>query len=236
MTSAPAGGKTPRAVPVLGACLVLLLPLVPLGTAVAAASADTWYAERFTAGETPVQVEHFWSKGARLRSETVIAGRKIVTIVNGERYTIIDDLAGTGVAIQRSAASIAGDAKRRRPFGNEAEQLIEAGAEKVGEHKIMGRACDLYRLTDRGGRRELCATSDEQRLPLEMKIWSRGSGSSAQVRYIDWATGIPIPDQFFQPDPRIELEYVPYEDYLKRARRELVGPAPPFYSDLLHGR
>ena len=55
-------------------------------------------------------------------------------------------------------------------------------------------------------------------------------------QYLDWTRGTKMPKAFFEPDPRIQIESVSYEDYVRRSRREPVGPAPAFYRELLHGR
>ena len=56
------------------AALALLLLAAP---AVAQEKPETWYAERIISGDTPPIVEHLWSKGAKLRAETVIGGLPI---------------------------------------------------------------------------------------------------------------------------------------------------------------
>ena len=110
---------------------------------------NTWYVQRIKSGDTPIHVENFWSKGARMRAETVVAGRPILTLVNGEHYYVIDRLTGTGVAIRRSPRAIQADATRSRPFATETDQLLRDGAEKVASESLHGRPCDVYRLTDR---------------------------------------------------------------------------------------
>ena len=44
---------------------------------------ETWYAQVLGRSDTELNVTHFWSKGPKLRSETVLGGRKIVTVVSG---------------------------------------------------------------------------------------------------------------------------------------------------------
>jgi hypothetical protein len=217
------------------ATLVLLISLAAVLPGYAQEQAATWYAERITSGDTPVHVEHLWSRGPKLRAETVIGGRPIVTIVNGERYIMIDRVANTGVSIQRSPKAMAADAKRDRPFGNEWKVLEAAGGELVSTERIAGRTCDLYRLTNADGRREICVSQDEARLPLLLKVWSRASSREARTNYLDWTSHLAINDTFFEPDPSTSLEQLSYEDYVRRASDEQIGPAPPFFRELLHG-
>ncbi|HET6304145.1 MAG TPA: hypothetical protein VFG80_05130 [Myxococcota bacterium] len=214
----------------LAASILLVLAAAP-----ARGEEDTWYVQKVTSGDSPLRVENFWSKGSRLRAHSVVAGRPILTLVNGEFYTVIDELAATGVAIRRSPAATQADAKRGRPFGREGDRLLADGAEKVGRETIMGRDCDVYRLTGPGGRREACLLQDPSRVPVRAEEFDRARSATVQVRFLDWSRGFPVADAFFEPDPRIAIERVEYADYLARAPKGPVGPAPVLYRDLLHG-
>ena len=101
----------------------------------AAPTLPTWYAQALATTEIGINVTHFWSKGPKLRAETVILGRRIVTIVNGDSYIAYDVLLRRGIIIGRSAAAIARDAPDRRPFGRELEQILGQGGEKVGDRR-----------------------------------------------------------------------------------------------------
>lgn len=216
----------------LAAACALAASLAP-----AAASAQTtWHATRVTSGDVPFHVDHLWSKGAKFRAQTVLGGHPILTLVSGERYLIIDVLAGRGVSIQRSPAAVALDARRTRPFGHEYESLMALGAEKVGLEERAGRRCEVWRSTEIDRRRELCVTADENRLPLEYQESDRGRAETAVTRYLDWSRDMPVPDAFFEPDPRVQLEHIDYQSYLSRASKEQIGPAPPFFRELLHGK
>lgn len=197
---------------------------------------DTWYAERVSSGDAPVRVEHFWSKGDWLRAEGVFAGHPIVTLVKGDRYVILDRLTGEGISIGRSDRAIAEDAQRERPFGNELHVLLASGGEKVRDQELpSGGSCELFRLTDEKGRREVCVSPEGERLPILLEVWIRASGRSMQTRYVEWARGIAIPDGFFDPPPDAKLEHVSYTEYVKRSSEEQLGPAPPLHGALLHG-
>jgi hypothetical protein len=215
-----------------GIWLALLLAAAPVA---ARDAEDTWYAERITSGDVPVHVEHLWSKGSKFRAEMVLGGHPILTLVNGERYITIDRISNTGVSIERSPKAIRQDATRGRPFGNEWIELQADGGEKISTERIAGRRCDLYRLTDAGGRREVCVSEGESQLPLKYTLWQRGSGREAVTQYLDWTSGLPLPDDFFEPDSAAVLESVSYDEYLDRATKEQIGPAPPFFRELLHG-
>lgn len=217
--------------------LRLLLLLAGLAPAAAGAEPDTWYAQALTRGDAGLNITHFWSKGKMLRAETVVAGHKVVTIVRGNTYYAFDALSGEGLAIGREPAAVARHAPRARPFGNEYEYLLEQGAEKIRDESMLGRPTGVYRITDEAGRRELWVTDDEARLPLRLEIFDRASGSTRTTDYLNWQSGLPIPDAFFDPDPRARLESMDYTEYLRRSSEEgTVGPVPVLYTPLLFVR
>jgi hypothetical protein len=201
------------------------------------AELPTWYAQALASGEAGLNVTHYWSKGPMLRAETVMSGHRIVTIVKGEWYYAFDGLSGRGLAIRRDAGTVARDAPERRPFGNELQILLAQGAEKVGEEMLWGRRAEIFRITDRQGRRELWVTSDDKKLPMRVEIFDRNSGQTGSTEYVVWDASLAIPDAFFDPDPRVEFERLEFEEYLRRnAESGSVGPVPVLHSDLLHAR
>jgi hypothetical protein len=209
--------------------------LVAFAPAAAFAQA-TWHATRITSGDVPLYIEYLWSKGPKFRAQTVLGGHPILTLVSGDRYVMVDVMAGRGVSIQRSPAALALDAQRARPFAHEYEMLMAQGAEKVGLEERAGRRCEVWRSTEVERRRELCVTADGARLPLEYQESDRGAVATATTRYVDWSRDLPIPDAFFEPDPRVQLERIDYESYVRRSAKEQIGPAPPLFRDLLHGK
>ena len=197
---------------------------------------DTWYAQALAYADVGINVTHFWSKGPLLRAETVVAGRRIVTIVNGDTYFAYDGLGRSGLAIGRSPAAIRQDAERTRPFGNEMDSLLRLGAESVGRETLGGSEVEIFRITDRFGRRQVWVSLGESRLPLQLEIFRRGSGSTSTTRYLNWQRGIPISDAFFQPDAGVNLSRLGFDEYVAmQADRRSVGPVPVLYTDLLHG-
>jgi len=201
----------------------------------AEAGAPTWYALTLAHSEIGLNIAYFWSKGSRLRAETVVAGRKIVSIVNGDTYYAFDATSREGVAIGRAPEAIAKDAPGRRPFGREVEVIVEQGGEKVGEEEIGGRPCERYRVTDGAGRREVWVTKDELRLPVRLEIYTRLSGKTIHTDFVNWAAELPIDDGFFEPDPDLRLTRLSFEEFSERQFTP-VGPVPILYMDLLTGR
>jgi hypothetical protein len=197
----------------------------------------TWYAQALAHSDKGgLNVTDFWAKKNLMRAETVVRGRRIVTIIRGPAYIAFDRIGRVGVAIQRSPKAVAQDTERSRPFGNELEALIRRGAENVGSERLGGRKVDAWRITDQLGRREVWVTQDEFRLPLRVEIFLRGSGDTAVTDFLGWQRGMVIPDVFFFPDTDIELTEISYEKYLEEAAKlKPIGSVPVLYDDLLHG-
>ena len=58
---------------------------------------QTWFAERVTSGDTGFSLERFWSRGSLFRSEAVLGGQPMTTIVNETHYLKIDVLLARGI-------------------------------------------------------------------------------------------------------------------------------------------
>ena len=198
--------------------------------------AQSWYAATVAANEKGAfLMVHFWSKGPLFRSEAILAGRRIVTIVDRTTYYIIDSASGAGVAIDRSPAAIAQDAGRERPFANEFHRLLMDGGELVGREDLEQGPVDVYRVTDTNGRRTLWMSTKDPQVPLRVETYDRATATTGRVDYVNWLYGPALWDEFFTPDPRIELERISYEQYKQQAGRKPIGPAPVLYRHLLHG-
>lgn len=197
---------------------------------------DTWYAQALAYSELGINVTHFWSKGPNLRAETVIAGRRVITIVTPETYYAYDLLVRTGLAIQRSALSVEQDAERQRPFGNEFFALKRRGAELVRTETLGGQKVEVYQLTNDEGRQRIWVPKDERRLPVRLQIFRRATSNEFQTDYLSWQRGLPVSDAFFRPEPDVQMAILTYKEYVdKQAAREPIGPVPVLYGDLLHG-
>ena len=202
-----------------------------------AKSPTTWYARSLVQSDAGIIVWDYWSKGRKLRAETIVGGTPILTFVSGEFYTIVDMVTAKGVAIRRSPEALAADKARpsERPFGREGEEMIKKGAEFVRSENLSERPTRLYRLTDDRGKTEVWLTDDKRKVPVRVIFYTRDNGSKATTDYIDWIGDLPVDDAFFEPDPRVELERVEYADYVTRSQTGPVGPAPVLFGDLLHG-
>jgi len=213
--------------------LVALL-LAPAG--LARAEVTTWYAETLTSSPRGLQVTSYWSRGnGLLRAETVIAGHRLVTIVNGPTYFAIDETAGSVVAIERSKRAREEGVKHDRLMGLEGFVIRERGGEKVGEETVGGRPCSVYRLTDERGKREVWVhQGDEDVLPVRVEFYNRQAGALIRTDYIQWASGIELPDRLFAPDPRFPVRKLGYEEYVAQSGKgELLVPV--LHANLLHG-
>ncbi len=199
-------------------------------------SADnTWYAETVAQGDGGLRLMNIWSKGRMLRAETNVSGTPLLTIVSGDTYYNLLPSTGTGVAIQRSAKAVADDQKGGRPFGHDVEKILARGGEKAATERLGGREVAVYRLNSGSAREEVWATEDGERLPVKLIYTDREQGKSAETM-LNWVRGVPLDDTFFEPDPRITLERMTYEEFLARAKDGKPVGFPPLFADLLSGR
>jgi hypothetical protein len=197
----------------------------------------TWYAQALAQGPGGLNVTHFWSKGSLLRAETVIAGRKVVTLVNGDWYSAYDATKGLGIRVRRTPEATAKDAAYHRPFGNEAVKLIEQGAEKIREENYHGRDVEIYQLTDRLGRRMVWVSKEALNIPLRIELYNRRTGSRQATDYTDWLTGLTMSDAWFEIDPGVEVRSYEFDEYVEfSSQTGGMGPVPVLYMDLLRGR
>jgi len=77
-------------------------------------------------------------------------------------------------------------------------------------------------------------TQDSLHLPVKIERFGRAEAQSA-ITIINWSRDFQVPDAFFEPDPRVTLERISYEEYVKRARERIPSAVPVLYGDLLHG-
>jgi len=197
---------------------------------------SSWYTQTVARGDSGLTVTYLWSLKSKLRAETVARGHKLVTIVNGDTYYVYDGITMTGIAIRRAPAALAADAPNRRPFGNEAQILIEQGGEKIRQETIAGMRAEVYQITDESGRRVVWVTQDDRRLPIRLELFDRKSGSTRYKEYIDWASGLPVTDAFFEPEPGIQLDRFEIQEFIENAlANNNAAMLPILYPELLHG-
>lgn len=215
----------------------LLLAVWLLSTPAAFAS-DSWYTARIMGGDTPLRIEHFWSKGRKVRMQTIIRAQPFVTIVSGEYYTVIDTVRRTAVAIRRNASALKleSENKDKRPFAREADRLVDAGAEQVGSEKIGGRQTRHYRVSNRLAASEAWVSDDEYRLPMRVIRYDRTSGSTLREDFVDWARELDLPETFFQPGGDIAVERLEYDEFVARDQDPSTVLIPILIPELLHGR
>ena len=197
---------------------------------------DTWYALSVVQATSRMTVSHHWSREDSYRSLTIIDGIPIVTIVTRDTYYTINAMDGSGVGIARSKAAIRDDAKRGRPFATEWEDLVEAGGTMVGSQVISGSMTEAWRLSNDSGRQTVWVLSNEPRVPIRVETFRRARELTDELAYVNWIYGIPIPESFFEPWEGLKLNRLSYEQYVSASRRGPVGPAPPLYSVLIHGK
>jgi hypothetical protein len=218
-----------------GVAIAVLMAVAEPHAPARAVVQEVWHVQRVAEGPTGVSITYFWSKGRSMRAVTVVQGRPILTLIYRDWYYVIDEVSGTGLAVQRSTQALQEDAAGGRPFAQEAELIIAQGAELVRTEKLGPTTTEVWRLTDRTGRREVWMPAGGERIPLRAVIFDRAVAEEHTVRYLGWTRNLELRDDFFRPDPRIQLERLTYAEYLKRTAAGPVGPAPVLYNTLLHG-
>jgi hypothetical protein len=80
-------------------------------------------------------------------------------------------------------------------------------------------------------------TQDDRRLPIHIEVFSRKSGTTRYKEYVDWVSGLPLTDAFFEPEPGVQFERFELDEYIaKTIERDPVTAIPILYGELLHGR
>lgn len=196
-----------------------------------------FYATTFGRSAFEVVIVQYWSKGDSFRSETIVAGHPIVTLVRGKEYFTWDALTGEGYVVARTDVAMARDKERERPFGTELQEILDQGGEKIRSETLNGIRVDVYRVTDGDGRRTLWVDADRLDLPVRLETYDRQTGRTGNLDWINWIPGLVIPDAFFEPPPDLKLvRYETYEQYLDRLRQGPIPPTPPLFHYLLHER
>ena len=227
-----------RSAACLGALLLMAVAWVPAAKSEQSEKSeqplpDTWYVTAVTTVGSRVQFTRYWSKGARFRAESIIAGHPLVSIVNGDTYYSLDVVRAAGLAVKRDPKAIAADARRSRPFADEWQELVRAGGESVGTESIQGRESEIFRLTNSTGRRTVWVSVGEPRVPVRVETFDRRSGREEVVEYVDWLRDLVIADSFFEPSEKTHLMWIDYLQYTREIRRGPVGPVPVLYRRFL---
>lgn len=209
---------------------------VALAQAAPAVRPTSWYAATVAEDEKGGFLRvHFWSKGPLFRAEAILAGRKIVTIVDRTTYYVLDEASGSGIAIERAEATRDLNERGERPFGNELAKLLRQGGELVGSEQAAGQTVDVYRLTNDQGRRTIWVSTTKPSVPLRVETYDRDSATTGKLDYVNWLHNPSLADSFFVPNSNAKMEKLSYERYRRESRKGPLGPAPVLYRHLLHG-
>lgn len=194
---------------------------------------ESWHATTFVRGSHGMRVITYWSKNDWMRAETLIVGHPIVTIVRGKDYIAYDRLTSKGVRVRRPDVAMAQDGRSPRPFGNDLAELVAEGGELVESERFGGQEAEVWRVTDRLGRRKLWVTTEEPKLPMRLETFVRVGAETITTDYSGWARGMEIPDEFFSPPREIQLDSLDYTKFLTNPPASARGIV--LYPDLLHG-
>ncbi|MEZ4333933.1 MAG: hypothetical protein R3F35_19445 [Myxococcota bacterium] len=207
----------------------------PSAAAGASGAPRTWHATAFVSGMGGYRIIQYWSEGPAMRAETVIGGHPIATLVQGDRYAVVDRMTGKALEVVRSPRALAEDAARLRPFAFEYDEIRSAGGEKVEETTLSGVEVEVWRVTNDLGRRTVWRAREEPRVPLRVETFVRATSQTIKIDYSGWGFDLEIPESFYALPPGLEVERLSYDAFLAKSRVGPVGPAPILYPDLLHG-
>lgn len=179
----------------------------------------------------------YWSLGPLLRSETVVAGHLIVTLVDEKYYYTYDALTRKGYRIGRSKLAIADDKERLRPFALDYFELVAQGGEKVREETLNGIPVDVYRVTDQKGRRTLWVTQNPLKFPVKLEAYDRQTGRTSVLDWVQWIPAIDLEKEFFEPPRKLDLrKFEDYSEFREALKEGPISPSPPLFHQLLHVR
>lgn len=251
-TARPRGRRLLRKGLILVSSLFLVLSLACAGTLISGSevlaaepppeAADaprkpptTFYSTAYVRGDMGIRVIDYWSRGSSMRARTLIGGHPILTLVEGDRYVVVDLLTAKGVDIRRPAAAVAQDAERSRPFAFELEEIIRDGGEKIEDVAFGPLAAEIWQVRDGRGRRKVWVSAKEPRVPLRVETFSRAASNTTELDYSNWIFDMELPAEFFRPPQGIQLEVLEYEAYEVKSAAGTVTNVPILYPDLLHG-
>jgi hypothetical protein len=197
---------------------------------------ETWHCTAYVRGPMGRRVIDYWSRGADMRARTLIDGHPVTTLIAGGRYVVFDGLTGEGVDIARSAAAIAEDVGRARPFAFELEEIAAQGGERIEEIAIGGMKGEIWQVRDGQGRRKLWVTQGNPSVPIRLETFDRASGDTIELDYQGWSFNLPMADSFFQPPEGLDLKTFDQEGWIRRKPDAVVPAVPILYPDLLFGR
>lgn len=225
--------------------LVLLCSLTPgaVGAAVAnegetfSDPPGSYYSMTLGRSSFDLIVANYWSLGPLLRSQTIIAGHLIVTLVDEKYYYTYDAVTRKGYRIGRSKSAIARDKTRLRPFALDYTDLIAEGGEKVREESLNGIQVDVYRVTDQQGRRTLWVTQNSLKFPVKLETYDRKTARTSVLDWVQWIPGIDLEKDFFEPPPKLDLRrFDDYSEFREALKEGPISPSPPLFHHLLHVR
>ena len=139
------------------------------------------------------------------------------------------------MAIERHPEALAEEAGRIRPFAVEYDDVVRDGGEKIRTEEKGHIVLDVYRLTDRDGRRTVYVTADENRLVVRQERYDRKSASTTTTEYVEWMRGLSLPDAFFEPSSDVKLQRFTLEEYVEKVKTGRAGPVPVLYNYHLRG-
>ena len=150
---------------------------------------------------------------------------------------------------RRAMVLAAGRGERLRPLTDRlpkplveirGKTMLDRALDRLAAAGVTGAVVNLHHLGDQIEAHLAVRTRPNITLSREPELLDTGGGVCAALQWLGEAAffvlnGDVVWLEGIDPDPRIPLTKISYEEYVARARKDLELPAPPLYRDLLHG-
>ncbi len=182
-------------------CLVCFVGLV--GSSIQAEEKLTTmsYDQTITSSRGEVMTSKVWIKGNNMRTEQIAEGEKMITLMKeGVMYLYYP---AQKMAMKMDISAGAGQGAQENPK-DMMEYLKSVKAKRLGQERIEGKLCDVYRITyPQTGTRSKIWVWREKKFPLK-SVMTVGS-EIMTTRYRNVQMGINIPDSLFELPPGTQI-------------------------------
>lgn len=159
------------------------------------------YDQTITSSRGEVMTSKVWIKGNNMRIEQIAEGEKMITLMKeGAMYLYYPS---QKMAMKMDISAGAGQGGQENPK-DMIEYLKSAKAKPLGQERIEGKLCDVYRITyPQTGARSKVWVWREKKFPLK-SVMTVGN-ETITTRYRNIQMGINIPDSLFDLPPGTQI-------------------------------
>ncbi len=159
------------------------------------------YDQTITSSRGEVMTSKVWIKGNNMRIEQIAKGEKMITLMKeGAMYLYYPS---QKMAMKMDISAGAGQGGQENPK-DMIEYLKSVKAKPLGQERIDGKLCDVYRITyPQTGARGKVWVWRGKKFPLK-SVMTVGS-ETITTRYRNIQMGINIPDNYFELPPGTQI-------------------------------